>query len=205
VIKVPTGVYPHTHQLIEPSLEPSYELAYVLGVLKGDGSVFKIERGKGSECMVQLRVTNREFAEKFKIGLIKLNLNPRIDLVEGKIFRVQAYSKLFYEWYSSLSLDDIEKLISSEESLIKAFLSGFYDSEGYKTTTQSQGYEYTYVAMSNTDRKLMEMIGRLLRKIGFTNKLQERANKTGWTKKPFRVQVWLFLMADGRKEVLESG
>lgn len=61
-------------------LEPSLKLAYVIGVMFGDGSVSFRKSGRSYKYRIRLKVVDREFAEEFKRCLEALGLKPSLRL-----------------------------------------------------------------------------------------------------------------------------
>jgi hypothetical protein len=164
--------------LIKPRLVITPDLAYILGVLKGDGCVYEHRRGAD----IKLVTKDYVFAKSFAEALTRIGLSPRIylesnkhSLGRGVYFRVEASSKAFYIWYKSLSLKDIEDMLTNQE-LVASFIRGFYESEG--SYNKSEHYIHIY----NTDMELIEMCQRLLQKLGlnfniYVKKHNVRSNK----------------------------
>jgi intein-encoded DNA endonuclease-like protein len=164
--------------LVKPRLVIAPDLAYILGVLKGDGCVYNHRRGAD----IKLVTKDYAFAESFAKALTRIGLNPRIylesnrrSLGRGVYYRVEASSKAFYIWYKSLSLKDIESMLTSQE-LIASFIRGFYESEGSYYKPEH------YIHIYNTDMELIEMLQRLLQKLGlnfniYVKKRNSRSNK----------------------------
>lgn len=108
---------------------PGPTLAYVLGVLLGDGSVHKNRTSRGSySYRVSLYVKSKVFAEEFARALPKIGLNPTyFYALKNEYYRVEAVNGGFYEWYKSLALEQIRSMILGFED---EFIRGFYESEG---------------------------------------------------------------------------
>lgn len=111
--------------------EPSPALSYVIGVVLGDGCVYKQAKGNYT---IRLNVCDKVFAERFSEAVRLLGFKP------GKILRVKAqkkewrdawlayfYSDAFGNWYASMSLDE---RIALGMKFPDAFVRGFYESEG---------------------------------------------------------------------------
>ena len=115
--------------------QPGPELAYVLGVLLGDGSVYVRHKPDKRTYHIQLNVKDKEFAEKFARALQEIGLRPSPLRFVGKgYYQVMATSKNFYEWYRSLCFEvgspDLEKIRSWIKGFENHFARGFYESEG---------------------------------------------------------------------------
>jgi intein-encoded DNA endonuclease-like protein len=155
---------------VKPNLSMTNSLAYVLGVLKGDGYVYSYRKGRIGNYRIALSVTNVDFAREFEKALKAVGLNPqsirKIEKPPGYAkkpqFQVEACSKRFVEWYTKLSLDSLEKLLSTSQ-LAFSFLKGFYQSEGYVYKHRRSWY----VAIYNKNLALCDLILRILRREGF--------------------------------------
>jgi len=145
-----------------PSLKPSKELAYVLGVLVGDGCVTR--GGKGT-YVVKLRTASRIFANKFKEHLEKIGLSPSINVERRSkinpkwkdIYVVRAVSKIFYDFYKSLDLNKIRQLIRGFEI---EFLQGFYESEG--SLDFRKRYKHLRIRIVNTNYELLKLVRNII-------------------------------------------
>lgn len=166
---------------LRPILAPSNNLAYILGVLKGDGCVYRTKIGYG----VVLSVVDKLFAESFKENLTKIGLHPKISLRDKgnprwkKQFAVLAYSKAFYYWYKNLTLEDIENLLVENKEFIREFIRGFYESEGCFSYWR-KGMMYT-LEIGVTDQELLKLVQRMARCLGFDFKMDARKQKKSKT------------------------
>jgi intein-encoded DNA endonuclease-like protein len=160
--------------LIHLNLNMSEDLAYILGVLKGDGCVYL--HGRGAD--IKLVCKHREFAISFYNALSRIGLNPKLYIDNG-YHKVEASSKAFYNWYKKLTLSDIEMLLQNEKYII-AFIRGFYESEG-------NYYEPEHcIHIYNTDKGLIELCQRFLQKLGFDFHIYTK-KKNGHSNKPLYV------------------
>jgi intein-encoded DNA endonuclease-like protein len=146
-------------------LEPSEELAYVIGVKLGDGYTRRNRRAvKGYNTVrIGLEVKDREFAEEFGRCLVKVlerrPIKPRYRNDTGK-YVVESRSQTLYELLKRpVDLDGLEKYIEHCEKCTAAFLRGFSDSEG---CVNKNGY----ITISNTDYELLEYVKDLLQRLG---------------------------------------
>jgi hypothetical protein len=151
---------------INPNLYPTQELAYILGVLLGDGDVGLFYDGKSIRPRIRLKATSKEFVLSFKNTLEKIGLHPFIGFSKSKnprwrdCYYTYAYSKVFYKWYENLSMNDIFKIIRNNKNLIVQFLRGIYESEGSLT-------KYDLRVICNTDFGLIRLVEELLLFLGF--------------------------------------
>jgi len=146
-------------------LEPSEELAYVVGVVLGDGYVGKKSRvRKGyNDVMIDLEAKDREFVEEFGRCLAKVlgrrPIRPRYVKSSGR-YVVEVRSQTLYELLRKpVDLKRLKKYFEHCERCVAAFLRGFADSEG---SVDKRGYIYIY----NTDLRLLIYINELLRRLG---------------------------------------
>jgi intein-encoded DNA endonuclease-like protein len=149
-----------------PSLEllkPSEELAYVIGVVLGDGYP-KMKRRviKGYNYVwIGLKARDREFVEGFGRCLAKVlgrrQIRPRYVKSSGR-YVVEAESKTLYELLRKpVDLDRLKKYVEHCERCVAAFIRGFADSEG---CVEKSGYIRIY----NTDLRLLTYVKALLRR-----------------------------------------
>jgi len=149
------------------NLNPSESLAYILGVLNGDGSVNKQE----SNYVIELKVTDKDFIEEFKRNLENIGfkyINEYVRKFENKKdqYVVRVRSKGFYYWYKSLNVDYYMNVIGNNEKLMISWLKGFYDSEGSVVINKKGNYVYKYVSIANTNRNLIDVCCSFLEKLG---------------------------------------
>ncbi|MDP6648157.1 MAG: LAGLIDADG family homing endonuclease [Candidatus Woesearchaeota archaeon] len=160
---------------IKPSLEVTSTLAYVIGVILGDGWVYK----RGYWYTIGLEALDKKFCESFYHALKQLKINPSI-FHSRNYWRVVCSSKLFYIWFKSLDFNKIKEI--SEKYPID-FLRGFYESEGNFSTYKSKKYFFiTYkITIVNTDKKLIDLVKFLLDRLGFHPTYHKRNQlKSNW-------------------------
>jgi len=188
----------------KPRLDPSPELAYIIGVLLGDGTVSKcrtVNRRRNAvsyHYVIRLAVTDEAFAREFYEALTKIGLRPKIYFYPRKPnekmlsdpsrcrarWIVYAENKEFYTFFKNLKIEDIEKIISGYEP---HFIRGFYESEGCVDISPK---EYR-VRMVNTKKEIINLVNRVLIKLGFSTSLY--AQKYEWkgeTRYMYVVQIY---------------
>ena len=164
---------------IEPNLEDREALSYFLGVWLGDVS--------SNSVSITLQITPRdeEFGRSFHDSMEKLGLNPKMKCYEFKAsgFRKRSASYLvvygastkLVRYLKSLSIDDIKTIAFENEENTVAFVRGFYESEGTNYTYElRRGGSRWVIAMTNTNRQIMELVEEGLSKIGFHFHLLEK-------------------------------
>ncbi|MDW7986946.1 MAG: LAGLIDADG family homing endonuclease [Nitrososphaerota archaeon] len=141
-------------------LKPSRELAYVVGVVMGDGSVVMRSKKRGgyNAVYIELRVKDMEFAEEFSrcLGLVLGRPPPKPKYVERKRrYRVSVGDKTLFELLHGKSLEKIRPFVEHCDECRSAFLRGFFDSEG---CISENGQLTAY----NSNLELLRYVTRLL-------------------------------------------
>jgi len=145
-----------------PILEPSMDLAYILGVALGDGSV----TDKGKYHRITLGVKDKPFAESFVRAL------NGIGLYNCCVHRHPSRDMWFVDIYNRALVKRVVELRTRLGEFLEtpglqlAFLRGFYESEGsYHKSKDKYGEETIKIYNSNED--LLKFVGQLLRGLGF--------------------------------------
>ena len=135
------------------NLNPTESLAYILGVIEGDGCI--------SKNRVKLHVTDKDFADEFEkhlkiIGFdnIKRRIVKRPNHKE--VYEVYVFSAPFCEWYHKLEkYGDYEKMFNNK-NFMGLFLRGIFDSEGSVSSS---------IRMTNTNKDLLDLCCKFLNKL----------------------------------------
>jgi hypothetical protein len=178
--------------LIRPNLTMNENLAHVIGLLKGDGCIYK----NGGNYRICLDSTNKIISSDFFGALKVIKLNPFMYEVIpsngiGKLkqFRVLANSKVFYDWYNNLTIENLENLLKNKEEII-GFIKGFYEAEG-SIIKQKDGA--IVISIYNTNLELIELTKLLLEKLGLNFRLNgpyKNNRLGGYNSKPiYRIQT----------------
>ncbi len=169
-------------------LNPSPNLAYILGVLYGDGTVFKYyhKRDGNYRFGISLQVTQKKFALSFKQALEKLGFKPRFSFYPPrKRHTVEQYSEEFYHWFKALSPDGLRDLLN-DNFCAREFIRGFYESEGclsterYKQRCRYKDKIYEYkrtgcsLSMTNTNLEILTLVKNCLTKLGLSFRMSIR-------------------------------
>lgn len=152
-------------------LKPSRELAYVLGVMKGDG--FRTtDQPRGKE-EIRLRVRDLDFAEHFNravASILEREHPNRIGLE-----RREDEATFYHARYSSIQLAevmdrDFDQLGPIAEAHPGDFLQGFYDSDGSASPDLHGGRLSLKVQASNTNLHTLSYAQNLmLEKFGISS------------------------------------
>ena len=181
----------------KPCLTPSKDLCYILGVLCGDGSILsrKYKHGKYTyfHNSINLVTRNKTFAESFWKSLKSINLNPppifSYDHHGKLLWGVRVGSKVFCAWFLSnfviskgkrknttkYNVKKLEEFLSQRDFVL-SFLRGFFESDGsyyYETHNLRP-----FVSFGKSNKQLMELVAKLIRKLGYHCKLYKIRPKT---------------------------
>jgi len=165
-------------------LRPCPELAYVIGARLGDGFTDRDKRRYG--YMVCLAVKDYDFAEEFgRCAAIALGrekpYRPHWDKNLGR-WVVRAYSRELYELLKRPAyLERIRPYVEHCRECIAAFLRGLADAEGSADECK--------VCIINSNPRLMEYAGSLLKALGVSSKTYKRREKEA-TKIDGRIVRW---------------
>ncbi len=140
-------------------LEPSSKLAYVIGVVAGDGWAVRKEN---SIYEVGAKVRDEDFIEEFSrcLGEVLRRDPPRLrQKKDGKLI-VSAESKALYELLRKpIDINRIQQFVEHCEECMRSFLRGFFDSEG---CVSKKGQVYC----CNTDIQLLQYTMKILNFLG---------------------------------------
>lgn len=116
----------------QPNVNPSRELAYLIGVIRGDGFITINGKGRRKTYRIGLNVINKKFIQYFRDVLSKIiNSKKPYSICYSKTtgsygcYKVMGYSKKLYEFLNDEI--QIELVINKYPS---SFVKGFFDSEG---------------------------------------------------------------------------
>jgi len=142
----------------KPNLTSSPCLSYLAGAFLGDGSLI---RSTSYHYELRLRVKDREFAEWVCTCLGSVIGRPkRVRADEKGFYIARAWSRLFYEYLSSL-----DSIRGTAEEFPAEFIRGFADAEGSAAISVGGSRTPTlwfYVVLVNTNLELLNYIKLLL-------------------------------------------
>jgi intein-encoded DNA endonuclease-like protein len=146
-------------------LSPSASLAWLVGLLLGDGSARIKKHKDGNYHAVQLQMAgkNLRLVEKSAeiVGEI-FGKRPPIyhwshPLADEKLCGWEICSKQFYEYLLPMKRGTIDKKITDEYPM--DFLAGLYEAEGW-ITIDRRGYKE--IGLRNSDQSLLRLVSILL-------------------------------------------
>ncbi len=143
-------------------LKPSPKLAYIIGVVAGDGWAVKNRRESGG-YKVGVKVRDMDFVEEFArcLGRVLRREPPKPISVKGGLLEVRVQSKALYQLLQKpIDFERIGRFVEHCEDCKRGFLRGFFDSEG--SVNKRDGGIYCV----NTDVRLLEYVQKLLRALG---------------------------------------
>lgn len=156
------------HYWFEP--KPSEELAYILGVALGDGTI-KIDESK-YRYHLRLSVVSEAFALQFyeAAKILGFGLMKRIDKnnLQHPMYSVYVYGKPFIYWCREMR-DDIDKVDNflKADNEIKAFIKGFYESEGSYRDRAGKNKNEVQIRIFNTRPEILFLIYKWLSNFGY--------------------------------------
>jgi intein-encoded DNA endonuclease-like protein len=140
-------------------LEPSEDLAYVIGAFCGDGCAIEW-RG---HAIIWLNAKDKEFVEEFAIRMGRVLNRPPLKVGfkrQAGYYYIKVESKTLYELLKKpIDLEKLRKYIEHCDKCSAAFLRGFFDAEGCITKTGS-------IRVANTNYQLLKYIQSLLGRFG---------------------------------------
>jgi hypothetical protein len=156
----------------------SRDLAYIIGVLNGDGYIYRY--------IVGLAVTDEDFAIYFKKIIerwsgLKANFYTELNdnYNNGVLYRVGLGSIIIKNFFYNYCLSKNPKsVININRDLIEKehkieFIAGFFDSEGHIMKSRDRKHEIKYyrLAFSNQKIELLNLIKQFLSDMGFDSKI----------------------------------
>lgn len=147
------------------NLEPSPELAYIVGAYLGDASVSE----RNYQYRIRLKVIDRDFAQSFERALKSIGAKPRIGFEHNQDrtdrWWVEVTNKELFMFLKGPKdmLFEVARVYSRE------FLRGFFDSEG--TVVFNRESRTLQVSASNYDLEVLTLCEKLLKKLNIDSKI----------------------------------
>jgi intein-encoded DNA endonuclease-like protein len=145
-------------------LEPSEDLAYVIGVLCGDGSAWEKSRVRKGyrRVVIYLKARDREFVEEFaiRIGRVLNRPPPKVRVKSTGYYYVEVESRTLYELMKRpIDIEKIRRFVEHCKRCMAMFLRGLFDSEG---CVDKKGQ----ITLTNTNYELLLYVQELLKRFG---------------------------------------
>jgi len=155
------------HKLSEEQKKMSPELAYILGVMFGDGCAKEY-------CRISLYVIDKEFRDTFAERVskwcgLKPGLSQRVS--RGRLFYLCYFdSKDMQIFFNEIKEGKIPKdLVYGNDNVKRMFIKGFADSEG--------SFQRYTIGIYNTNTNVLDSIRNMLISLGFDeNRLRIRVS-----------------------------
>jgi len=141
-------------------IEKEGELAYILGVMLGDG--YRISRE--NRRVLHHVVGDKIFADSLARALREVGLNPLM-VREGGNFHTSENSKALHGWLNGL---DVRAFIFKGTENVRAFVRGFYESRG---SLRGHGKNSCMMSIYNRDEILIRLVDDCLKALGFRTNL----------------------------------
>lgn len=172
------------------AIEPSGDLSYLLGLLKGDGCV------DPKTGIINFASTKAKLARICAKILSEIGLRPSIYKRENRdwsdLFITQANSVNFARWYSSLSIPRLYELVLPWK---EQFVRGFYEAEGSLHYRKQHNSLQLY--LGNTQKDLLLIVDTLIQQMGFETKIKVEKRK------PPRKDIYKLLILGGNRRIIE--
>ncbi|BAJ50050.1 conserved hypothetical protein [Candidatus Caldarchaeum subterraneum] len=144
-------------------LQPTEDLAYLIGTEAGDAYATKTDEGtRGEKYIIGLKVKDKEFADEYATRIARVLGRDAPEPKPNKDGRwvVRIRSKVLYQLFKKpIDIDRIRPFVEYSERCVAMFLRGFFDSEG---CVDKRGAMTVY----NTDYQLLLYVMYLLKKLG---------------------------------------
>jgi len=185
------------HQINKKAKILREDLAYIFGVIEGDGYCRKRKNTKRTSGEIILKVKDKDFAEEFANRLKRWSgVNPKYWEKDGEFFTAL---------YSVDAVDVIKKirlreLIISNKKVKSNFLKGMYDSEGgvIGTNLNRRKFACRWIHFSNNNEKLVKTVNRILNDLGIPHKIKSRIH-SGFGSKKLQYEVLIFGLENFKK------
>ena len=181
------------------NLSDDVAVAYLLGIIEGDGSVFAHPLGRQYNVTLEIAGYDRAFADSFADALRRIGLRPtyfgRQQKIGARTVGVQGKSVLFVKWWQGLGFDGVRRYVSESRERTVAFLRGFYESEGSCSHDKRPGRSLC-VWFSNGDEELLLFVRGLLANIGYNFGMSRMAGR----KPGYLPRLTLYLGARGEAQ-----
>lgn len=178
------------HQINKNAQSLSEDLAYILGVVEGDGHC-RLSRGpKRTSGEIILKVKNLDFAIEFKERLKRWSgVQPKF-WEKDKEFFVALYSIDAADFIKNFNL---EKIYNSSKKIKSNFLKGLYDSEGgiIGKNLNRRRFACRWIHFSNNNKIIIKTVSKLLKDFKINHKIKSRVH-SGFGSKKLQYEILIF-------------
>lgn len=188
---------PKHHRLNKNAKILNKDLAYILGVKRGDGYWRKRITPERTSGEIGLDVKNLDFAKEFEKRLKRWSgIQPKFWQKNGK-FYVALYSIDAVNIAQEIGL----KRITNSSKKVKAdFLRGLYDSEGGVTGTNLDKRKFAcrWIHFSNSNKETISIVSKLLKDFKIYHKIKSRIH-SGFGSKKLQYEIQTFGLENFKK------
>lgn len=176
--------------LKEDSKKLSNDLAYVLGVVAGDGYAGYYRSDHGTRGIISLGVTDKDFAEAFKMNLdrwsghkSKLQKTSRDYLVTLNSVDIAKFIKSF----------DLKEILFSNREMKALFLRGLFDSDG-GVIGKNLDYRRNakrWIHFFNNNKKIISLVMSILNEFCIDYSINSRVH-SGFGSKKLQCEIKIY-------------
>ena len=181
---------PKHHQINKRAKIPNKDLAYILGVVKGDGYCRIRITPDRSSGEILLGVKNLDFAQEFQRRIQRWSgVQPKFREKDGEFF-VALYS---IDAAKIIQSTKIEEIINLNRKIKANFLRGLYDSEGGVTGTNLDNRRIAcrWIHFSNSDKEIIRTVSQLLKDFSINHRVKSRIH-SGFGSKRLQYEILIF-------------
>lgn len=181
---------PKHHQLNKNARILNKDLAYILGVVAGDGYCRKRRSSKRTSGEIILKVKNLDFAKEFKKRLKEWSeIQPKFWEKNGN-FYTTLYSIDAVNVIQGIKLKEV---ITSSKKVKANFLRGLYDSEGGVTgkNLDKRKFACRWIHFSNNNKETISLVSKLLKDFNIAHKIKSRIH-SGFGSKKLQYEIQIF-------------
>jgi len=179
------------------AMKRSSDLAYVIGLLLGDGYVYRTKTG----YCIQFDSIDKKLIEDFNRRICNIFERHKLYAIRkeerswGTItYRVRVYNKQLY----NLLRKPLKSLLNFVLSYPEAFTIGFFNADGSVWLHRVNSKTYPKLQFYNSDKNLLNIIKKILENLGYHPTLVGPYKQRGFGRKP------MYRVCMSRKEEVES-
>ena len=147
----------------DPNLKPTAEISYILGVLLGDGFLYRNKADRRHS--ISLHAKDKDFVQEFHSCLSKVSHRKVSFFQRGDGLWVSTVSCKPLFLFLKEELENIQSV--ADKYMPSLLIRGFADSDGgvylTKRKYQNRTYKYVIIKLYNTDVSILELMKRLLK------------------------------------------
>lgn len=188
---------PKYHQINKNAKILTGNLAYIVGVIAGDGYCRKRKTPERTSGEIILKVKNLDFAREFEKKLKRWSrIQPKC-WKKNENFYVALYSIDAVDIIQGIKL---KELIISNKKAKTNFLRGLYDSEGgvLGVNLGKRRYASRWIHFSNSNKEMILIVSKLLKDFKINHKIRTRIH-SGFGSKKKQYEILIFSLENFKK------